>query len=98
MPRNPKAPTKANGTVWKTDILAQQETVSSPSSAEAPLTLPPEPPPLVREPRKRNPPNYKLKMAILKTLENNYKVDDATLDQVAELFHIFSRASVLKKV
>ena len=79
----------------KKDILAQQETVSS-SSSEAVQTPPPEPPPLIREPRKRNPPNYKLKMAILKTLENNYKVDEATLDQVAELFHIFTRASVLK--
>ena len=92
----PRKPTKANGTVWNKDVLAQQETVSSSSSSEAVQTPPPEPPPLVREPRKRNPPNYKLKMAILKTLENNYKVDDATLDQVAELFHIFTRASVLK--
>ncbi len=31
-------------------------------------TPPPSPPALVREPKKRNPPNYKLKMGILKTL------------------------------
>ena len=90
MPRKP-----SNTTVWKKDILAQQETVSS-SSSEAVQTPPPEPPQLIREPRKSNPQNYKLKMALLKTLENNYKVDEATLDQVAELFHIVSRASVLK--
>ena len=94
----PRKPTKANGTVWKKDVFAQQETVSSSSSSEAVQTPPPppEPPQLTREPRKRNPPNYKLKLALLKTLEENYKVDDATLDQVAELFHIFARASVLK--
>ena len=91
MPRKP-----TNTTVWKKDILAQQETVSSSSSEAVQTPPPPEPPALTREPRKRNPPNYKLKMAILKTLENNYKVDDATLDQVADLFHIFTRASVLK--
>ena len=90
MPRKP-----TNTTVWKKDILAQQETVSS-SSSEAVQTPPPEPTPLIREPRKRNPPNYKLKLALLKTLEENYKVDDATLVQVAELFHIFARASVFK--
>ena len=90
MPRKP-----SNTTVWKKDILAQQETVSS-SSSGAVQTPPPEPTPLIREPRKRNPPHYKLKMAILKTLENNYKVDEATLDEIAGLFHIFARAAVLK--
>ena len=94
MPR-PKAPKKANGTLWNKDINAQQETVDT-SSSSAPATPPSEPPPLIREPRKRNPPNYKLKVAILKSLQENYKVDDATLDQIAELFHIFARASVLK--
>ena len=93
----PRKPTKANGTVWNKDVLAQQETVSSSSSSEAV-----QPPPTWATPfspgatQKEPPPNYKLKLALLKTLKENYKVDDATLDQVADLFHIFARASVIK--
>ena len=53
-----------------------------------PPTPPSSPPPLERVPKKRNPPNYKLKIRLLHLLNEKYKVDDATLAAIADLFHI----------
>ena len=57
-----------------------------------PPTPPPSPPPtplpLEKVPKKRNPPNYKLKIRLLHLLNEKYKVDDATLVAVADLIHI----------
>ena len=73
-------------------IIKEPEPVPEPTP---PPTPPPSPPTLERQPRKRNPPNYKLKMGILQTLQEKYKVDDAILDEIADLFHIFARASAI---
>ena len=34
-------------------------------------------------------------MGILHTLQEKYKVEDAVLDEIADLFHIFARASAI---
>ena len=73
-------------------IIREPEPVPEPTP---PPTPPPSPPTLERQPRKRNPPNYKLKMGILHTLQEKYKVDDAILDETADFFHIFARASAI---
>jgi len=63
--------------------------VKEPTPPPTPLSSPPSsPPPLERVPKKRNPPNYKLKIRLLHILSAKYKVDDATLGAIADLFHI----------
>ena len=52
-------------------IIKEPEPVPEPTP---PPTPPPSPPSLKREPRKRNPPNYKLKMGILHILQENIKL------------------------
>ena len=73
------------------EIIVKEEKIPDPT----PPPSPPSPPVLERQPKKRNPPNYKLKMGILHTLQEKYKVDDAILDEIADLFHIFARASAI---
>ena len=72
-------------------IIVKEEKIPDPT----PPPSPPTPPVLERQPKKRNPPNYKLKMGILNTLQEKYKVEDAVLDEIADLFHIFARASAI---
>ena len=63
--------------------------VKEPTPPPTPPSSPPSsPPPLERVPKRRNPPNYKLKIRLLHILSAKYKVDDATLVAVADLFHI----------
>ena len=63
--------------------------VKEPTPPPTPPPSPPSsPPPLERVPKKRNPPNYKLKIRLLHLLNEKYKVDDATLAAIADLFHI----------
>ena len=73
------------------EIIVKEEKIPDPT----PPPSPPTPPVLERQPKNRNPPNYKLKMGILQTLQEKYKVDDAILDEIADLFHIFARASAI---
>ena len=63
--------------------------VKEPTPPPTPPSSPPSsPPPLERVSKKRNPPNYKLKIRLLHILSAKYKVDDATLGAIADLFHI----------
>ena len=86
----PRAKAKAKETPIN-EIIIKEEKIPDPT----PPPSPPSPPVLERQPKKRNPPNYKLKMGILQTLQEKYKVDDAILDDIADLFHIFARASAI---
>ena len=86
----PRAKAKAKETPIN-EIIVKEEKTPDPT----PPPSPPSPPVLERQPKKRNPPNYKLKMGILQTLQEKYKVDDAILDEIADLFHIFARASAI---
>ena len=90
----PKAKSKAKPTDNPINQLIIKETEPDPEPTPPP-TPPPSPPTLERQPRKRNPPQYKLKMEILHILQEKYKVDDATLDEIANLFHIFARVSAI---
>ena len=86
----PRAKAKANETPIN-QIIVKEEKTPDPT----PPPSPPSPPVLERQPKKRNPPNYKLKMGILHVLQEKYKVEDAVLDEIADLFHIFARASAI---
>ena len=86
----PRAKAKANETPIN-QIIVKEEKILDPT----PPPIPPSPPVLERQPKKRNPPNYKLKMGILHILQEKYKVEDAVLDEIADLFHIFARASAI---
>ena len=69
-------------------IVIKEPTPPPTPPPSPPPTPPPSPPPLERFPKKRNPPHYKLKIRLLHLLNEKYKVDDATLAAIAELFHI----------
>ena len=86
----PRAKAKAKEPTLN-QIIVKEEKIPDPT----PPPSPPTPPVLERQPKKRNPPNYKLKMGILQTLQEKYKVDDAILNEIADLFHIFARASAI---
>ena len=77
------------------EIIVKEEKIPDHTPPPTPSTTPPPPPVLERQPKKRNPPNYKLKMGILQTLQEKYKVDNAILNEIADLFHIFARASAI---
>ncbi len=66
------------------EIIIKEEKIPDPT----PPPSPPSPPALERQPKKRNPPHYKLKMSILNTLKEQYKVDNEIINQISELFHI----------
>ena len=78
-------PTKAKAKATPKDPPINEIVVKEPTP---PPTPPSSPPPLERVPKKRNPPNYKLKIRLLHILSAKYKVDDATLGTIADLFHI----------
>ena len=72
-------------------IIIKEEKIPDPT----PPPSPPTPPVLERQPQKRKPANYKLKMTILQTLQEKYKVDDKVLSEIADLFHIFARDTAI---
>ena len=72
-------------------IIIKEEKIPDPT----PPPSPPTPPVLERQPKKRKPANYKLKMTILQTLQEKYKVDDKVLSEIADLFHIFARDTAI---
>ena len=78
------AKTKAKAKPKELPVVAKEPT----PPPMPPPTPPSSPPPLERVPKKRNPPNYKLKIRLLHLLNEKYKVDDATLVAIADLFHI----------
>ena len=93
----PRAKAKAKEPTLN-QIIVKEEKIPDPTPPPSPPTPPPSPPSppvLERQPKKRNPPNYKLKMGILHVLQEKYKVEDAVLDEIADLFHIFARASAI---
>ena len=82
-------PTKAKAKAKPKDPPINEIIVKEPTPPPTPIpSPPPSPPPLERSPKKRNPPNYKLKIRLLHILSAKYKVDDATLGAIADLFHI----------
>ena len=76
-------------------IVIKEPTPPPTPPPSPPPTPPPSPPPLERFPKKRNPPHYKQKMAILQILQQKYKVDAEIIADIAELFHLFGRVSLL---
>ena len=86
----PRAKAKAKETPIN-QIIIKEEKIPDPT----PPPSPPTPPVLERQPKKRKPANYKLKMTILQTLQEKYKVDDKVLSEIADLFHIFARDTAI---
>ena len=86
----PRAKAKAKDTPIN-QIIIKEEKIPDPT----PPPSPPTPPVLERQPKKRKPANYKLKMTILQTLQEKYKVDDKVLSEIADLFHIFARDTAI---
>ena len=86
----PRAKAKAKDTPIN-QIIIKEEKIPDPT----PPPSPPSPPVLERQPKKRKPANYKLKMTILQTLQEKYKVDDKVLSEIADLFHIFARDTAI---
>ena len=67
----PRAKAKAKEPTLN-QIIVKEEKIPDPTPPPSPPTPPPSPPSppvLERQPKKRNPPNYKLKMGILHTLQ-----------------------------
>ena len=54
------------------EIIVKEEKPLDPTPPPTPPIAPPSPPVLQREPKKRKPPNYKLKMNILQNLQENF--------------------------
>ena len=65
----PRAKAKAKDTPIN-QIIIKEEKIPDPT----PPPSPPTPPVLERQPKKRKPANYKLKMTILQTLQENIKL------------------------
>ena len=86
----PRAKAKVKDTPIN-EIIIKEEKIPDPT----PPPSPPTPPVLERQPKKRKPANYKLKMTILQTLQDKYKVDDQVLNEIADLFHIFARDTAI---
>ena len=86
----PRAKAKAKDTPIN-QIIIKEEKIPDPT----PPPSPPTPPVLERQPKKRKPANFKLKMTILQTLAVKYKVDDQLLSEIADQFHIFARDTAI---
>ena len=72
----PRAKAKAKDTPIN-QIIIKEEKIPDPTPPPSPPTPPPSPPTppvLERQPKKRKPANYKLKMTILQTLQENIKL------------------------